>query len=392
MKYIKRGLKPPKESFFLFGPRGTGKSTWIQHMFPDAFRIDLLNSDQERIYSAKPERLRDEIEKLGKGMVCCIDEIQRVPELLPLVHALIEEQCGVQFILTGSSARKLRSAVSDLLGGRALLRHMFPFLAYELGSQFSLAKALRFGLVPIVWESIDPLERLRTYVGVYLKEEVQAEGLVRQIGHFARFMEVASFSHGSELNTSDIARESQVKRTTVDNYLQILEDLLLAFTLPVFTRRAQRALVSNCKFYYFDAGIYRYLRPKGPMDQESELEGPALEGLVAQHLRAWVQSQKENHQFAYWRTRTKLEVDFVIYGPQGFWGIEVKRAEVLSPADVRALKAFKEDYPEAECFVVYGGKRRTVYRNFLCIPVEEFLLSINPDTPLTPKGLFTNPS
>lgn len=382
MSYISRALKPPKESFFLFGPRGTGKSTWIKHEFPKAFRIDLLDADQERIYLAKPERLKNDIKTLKKGDICCIDEVQRVPGLLPIVHSLIEEQRGVLFILTGSSARKLRRSVTDLLGGRAILRHMPPFLASELGKDFALSKALQFGMVPIVWQAPDPLERLKAYVGIYLREEVLAEGLVRQIGDFARFMEVASFSQGSLLNTTEIARESQVARQTVDNYLQILEDLLLSFTLPVFTRRAQRALISHPKFYYFDVGIYRYLRPKGPLDQETEFKGAALESLVAQHLRAWGQAQKENHQLAFWRTRTGLEVDFVIYGPQGFWAIEVKRKEQLSPTDINGLKAFQQEYPEATCYIVYGGRHRTVYRDILCIPIEEFLLSIRLDAPL----------
>lgn len=379
MKYRQRLLKPPEESFFLFGPRGTGKSTWIHHVYPTAFRVDLLEADQERIYSAKPERLKDDIQHLSRGDICCIDEVQKVPALLPVVHALIEEKRGVQFILTGSSARKLRRAGTDLLGGRALLRRMFPFLAYELKNDFSLEKALKVGLVPVVWESLNPLDRLRSYVGIYLKEEVQAEGLVRQIGDFARFMEVASFSHGSLLNTTQIARESHIQRQTVDNYLQILDDLLLSFTLPVFTRRAQRALITHPKFYYFDVGIFRHLRPRGPIDRETEIDGVALEGLVAQHLRAWVQSQKENYQFAFWRTRTGLEVDFVIYGPECFCAIEVKRKEELSPGDIRGLVAFKEEYPEAQCLIVYGGKRKTSYRDIPCVPVAEFLLSINPE-------------
>ncbi len=376
MKYIVRELEAPEESFFLFGPRGTGKSTWIKHSFQNCFRIDLLDSELERVYSAKPERLKEDIRRLTTGAYCSIDEIQRVPELLSIVHALIEEGCGIHFILTGSSARKLRRSGSNLLGGRALLRHMGPFLASELGDDFSLEKALRFGLVPIVWEATSPLEKLKTYVGIYLKEEVQAEGLVRQVGDFARFMEVLSFSQASLINSSQIARESLIKRQTVDNYLQILDDLFLSFTLPIFTRRAQRAVVAHSKFYYFDVGVYRHLRPKGPLDQDSEFEGHALESLVAQHLRTWVMSQLENHQLAFWRTRTGLEVDFIIYGPQGFWAIEVKRNAQLSPSDVKGLKAFKEEYPEAECFVVYGGSRLEWYRDILCIPVEEFLRSI----------------
>lgn len=383
MKYIRRTLNPPQESFFLFGPRGTGKSTWIKHTFDNCFRMDLLDPELERIYSARPEKLIDDIRHLEPGSYCSIDEVQRVPELLSVVHALIEERCGIHFILTGSSARKLRRNVTNLLGGRALLRHMGPFVASELKEEFSLEKALKIGLVPMIWESKTPMEKLKTYVGVYLKEEVQAEGLVRQVGDFARFMEVLSFSQAALINSTQIAREALIKRQTVDNYLQILDDLFLSFTLPVFTRRAQRALITHPKFYYFDVGVYRHLRPKGPLDQDAEFEGHAVESLVAQHLRAWVMSQLETHQFAFWRTRTGLEVDFVIYGPQGFWAVEVKRSSQLSPGDVRGLKAFKEEYPEAKCLIVYGGKRRETYRDFICIPIEEFLRSIRLEQPLS---------
>ncbi len=164
--------------------------------------------------------------------------------------------------------------------------------------------------------------------------------------------------------------------------MQVLEDLLLAFTIPVFTRRAKRALVSHSKFYYFDVGVFRELRPKGPLDKEAELEGPALEGLVAQHLRAWVHAQKETHRLYFWRTRTKLEVDFVVYGQKGFWGIEVKRNSNIGAPDVKSLNAFQEEYHEATCFLLYGGKERQIIRNILCIPLEEFLRNLNPNQPL----------
>lgn len=382
MHYIRRFLKPPKESFFLFGPRGTGKSTWLIHSYPKSLRLDLLDPEEERRFLARPEKLKEVIGPLKSGDICIIDEVQRVPQLLPVIHALIEEKRGIQFILTGSSARKLRRSVADLLGGRALLRFMTPFMASELKDEFSMEKALRFGLVPMIWQSPDPMEKARTYVAVYLKEEVQAEGLVRQIGDFARFMEIATFSHGALWTSTEIARESQVKRQTVDNYLQILEDLLLAFTLPVFTRRAKRALVSHSKFYYFDVGVFRALRPRGPLDRETELEGPALEGLVAQHLRAWVFAQRENYHLSFWRTQTKLEVDFVIYGPEGFWAIEVKRAAEVSSSDVKSLSVFKDEYPEATCVLLYGGKTRQKIRDILCIPVEEFLRNLHPEKPI----------
>ncbi len=380
--YVPRKILPPEESYFLLGPRGTGKSTWLMHRYPTAIRIDLLLGEEERRFSSYPERIRDLVDSMPSGAVLILDEVQRVPRLLPEIHALIEQKRGIQFIMTGSSTRKLRRSVSDLLGGRALLRQMGPFLASELGNTFSLDKALRTGMIPLIWESSNPEERLRNYLHLYLKEEVQAEGLVRQIGDFSRFLEIASFSYASVWTTTDIARESNVKRPTVDNYFQILEDLFLAFSIPVFTRRAKRRLIAHPKFYFFDVGVYRILRPQGILDNTQEIEGWALEGLVAQHLRSWVQMQTQSHSLSFWRTQTKLEVDFVIYGPRGFWAIEVKRSVNLGPDDVKGLAAFKEEYPEANCFILNPGKRQEIYRGFPVIPIQDFLLNLIPENPL----------
>lgn len=376
-EYIPRKIVPPEGSYFLLGPRGTGKSTWLLHHYPDTTRIDLLLGEEERKFSAYPERIRELANGLKPGSILILDEIQRVPRLLPEIHALIEQGCKVQFIMTGSSTRKLRRSVSDLLGGRALMREMGPFLASELGAQFSLEKALKTGLIPLIWQSGNPEERLRNYLQLYLREEVQAEGLVRQIGDFHRFLEIGSFSYASVWTTSDVSREAGVKRATVDNYLQILKDLFLAFSLPVFSRRAKRRLIAHEKFYFFDVGVYRILRPRGILDSSAEIEGLALEGLIAQHLRSWVLSQTEPHSLSYWRTETKLEVDFVIYGPRGFFGIEVKRSANLGPDDIRGMLAFKQEYPEAECFFVAPTNYRDNYRGFPVIPAEEFLLNIN---------------
>lgn len=332
-------------------------------------------------FQSRPERIRDVAASLKPGSTLILDEVQRVPRLLPEIHALIEEKREIQYIMTGSSSRKLRRSVSDLLGGRALLRQMGPFLASELGNEFSLEKALTTGLIPLIWESENPKERLQFYLKLYLKEEVQAEGLVRQIGDFARFLEVASFSYGSLWTSTDIGREANVKRATVDNYLQILEDLFLAFSIPVFSRRAKRRLVAHPKFYFFDVGVYQILRPRGILDSPQEIEGGALEGIVAQHLHAWVHAQEEPHSLSFWRTSNKLEVDFVIYGPRGFWAIEVKRSSNLGPDDVRSLNAFKEDYPEAQAFFITMGPHREVYRGFPVVPLELFLKQ------LTPEGL-----
>jgi predicted AAA+ superfamily ATPase len=378
-------------SFFLFGPRGTGKTTWLKAIFPDALRIDLLDPEHERRFAARPERLRELTDaRPGPGVVV-VDEVQRVPGLLPVVHALMESRPELRFVLTGSSARKLRRSGEDLLGGRAVQCAMPPFLACELGDGFDLERALERGLVPVVHASADPPATLRGYAGLYVQEEVRAEGLVRSLGGFARFLEVASFSHGQVLTVSNLARECAVSRKTAEGYLSILEDLLLCFTLPVFSRRASRALTSHPKFYYFDAGLFRALRPAGSLDRPEEIGGAALEGLVAQHLRAWIALRGRNESLSFWRTRAGNEVDFVLYGPGIFAAIEVKNARAPDNRDFSGLRSFGEEYPEAARILLHRGRERAVERGTLCLPVEEFLRSLDPgaETPalLLPGGL-----
>jgi len=380
---IPRFFAAPQQSFFLFGPRGTGKSTWLKAHYPDALWIDLLELDQLRFFSAAPERLKEVLSAHPHSKVVVIDEVQKVPDILAVVHALIEQKLGIQFILTGSSARKLRRAGVDLLAGRAILKHMPPFFASELGEHFDVQEALMYGLLPLVRHSENPDETLKTYAGLYLKEEVQAEGLVRQVGDFARFLEVISFSHGAELIIANISRECNIPRKTIENYIHILQDLLLGYTLSVFTKRAQRTLAERPKFYLFDAGVYRSLRPLRPLDAPEEIGGAALEGLVCQHLKSWAQAQKETYELAFWRTRSKLEVDFVLYGPNTFLAIEVKHKETIHPHDLKGLEAFCEDYPECTPIFVHRGKTRLKKKNILCIPCEEFLLSIDPNKALS---------
>jgi predicted AAA+ superfamily ATPase len=379
---ISRCFRAPRQSFFLLGPRGTGKSTWLHQHFPDALWIDLLDPELYRFYSARPERLREVLEANPDKLIVVIDEIQKVPELLSLIHAVIEMKLGYQFILTGSSARKLKREGVDLLAGRALLCYMHPFIAYELGNLFDLDAALNEGLLPLVWDSPTPELVLRAYCALYLREEVQFEGLVRDVGNFARFLEVISFSHASILNTSAIARECQISRTSVDTYLQILQDLLLGFTLSVFTKRAQRALSAHPKFYIFDSGVFHALRPRGPLDRPEEVAGLALEGLVAQHLRAWIDFQLARFDLHFWRTRSGVEVDFVVYGEDGFWAIEVKNGATVSPKDVNGLLAFQDEYPEAKTLLLYRGRQRIMQKGVLCMPCDEFLCQLQPDSPL----------
>lgn len=382
MHYHPRYFQPTKQSFFLFGPRGTGKSTWLKVQYPDALWIDLLEPDLFRKYSAFPEHLRNLIDANPDKRVIIIDEVQKIPELLPLVHALIEEKKGLQFILTGSSSRKLKRLGVDLLAGRALLFHFHPFLPSELGDSFSLEKSLEIGMLPLVWDSENPKKTLEAYASLYLKEEVQAESLVRKVGDFSRFLEIMTFSHASQLNAANIARECEINRSTVDNYLQILKDLLLGYTIDVFTKRAKRALSSHPKFYFFDSGVFQSLRPKGPLDRVQEINGAALEGLVAECLRSWIDLAQTSYSLHFWRTRAGNEVDFIIYGEHGFYAIEVKNAARISPQDLNGLKAFKEEYPEAFPLLLYRGKEKVFYQNILCVPMEDFLRNLKPGTPL----------
>jgi len=380
---FKRFFNPPAQSYFLFGPRGTGKSTWLKQHYPDAFWIDLLNPELFRFYSTSPEKLSDILREHPNQKIVVIDEIQKVPDLLNVVHQLIEEKRGYQFILTGSSSRKLKRHGVNLLGGRALLKYMPPFFASELKGAFQMSEALRLGMLPIVMSSGSPEETLKAYAGIYLKEEVQAEGIVRNVGDFARFLETMSFSHAEQINASNIARECQIARKTVDSYLIILESLLLSFQLDIFRRKAKRTLASHPKFYFFDVGVYNSLRPKAHYDVQTEIEGKALEGLVAQHLQNWVKAQIENYQLHFWRTSSQLEVDFILSGPDCFLAIEVKNGSVIHPEDLRGLIAFTEDYPEATPILLYRGKNRLKEKGILCCPIEEFLLMINPLKPIS---------
>ena len=385
MAMIPRFLPNPASTFFLFGPRGTGKTTWLRHQFPSAVFLNLLKPDVFRELSARPERLIERVDGAPEGVPIVLDEVQRVPELLNVVHDVLESPQRRQFILTGSSARKLRRGGVDLLGGRALIKSCHPFMAAELPA-FDLNAALQFGLLPLVYSAQDPAETLRAYASLYLEEEVKFEGWVRNVGDFARFLEVMSFSHAQVLTLSNVARDCQVKRKTVEGFVGVLEDLLLGFRVDVFSRRARRATTAHPKFYFFDAGVFLSLRPMGRLDRPEEVQGGALEGLVAQHLQAWISYSGLDFELYFWRTRAGSEVDFVVYGPEGFWAIEVKNTGVVRPEDLRGLRAFQDDYPEARVALLYRGEDRLVTGGVLCLPVHDFLRNLLPGKELIQAG------
>jgi predicted AAA+ superfamily ATPase len=360
-----------RKSFFLFGPRGTGKMTWLRQNLPEALFINLLRSDFYLPLSANPAHLRALIPDDYAGWIV-IDEVQRVPELLNEVHDLIESKKHV-FILTGSSARKLRRDSVNLLAGRALTYHMHPLTVAEQGDAFRLEDSLRYGHLPARFNEPDPARYLRDYVQTYLREEVMQEGLTRNIGQFSRFLEVASFSQGSVVNLSEIARDAHIQRPVAESYFSIVEDLLIGVRLPVFSKRAKRQLITHAKFYYFDTGVYRAIRPTGPLDSPAEIDGPALETLVLQEVRAINDYLALGYDIHFWRTKHGLEVDFVLHGPQGLVAIEIKRAGTAHPADLRGLREFKRDYPEASCILLYGGEQPLYLDDIRVIPIRDAL-------------------
>lgn len=366
--YARLLKSPKKESVLLLGPRGTGKSSWLREHFPEAISIDLLDSTLYTELLASPHRL---INHIGDSKTVLIDEVQRIPELLNEVHRLIESERR-QFVITGSSARKLKKQGVNLLAGRALAESMFPLTASELGKDFDLKFSLKYGTLPRAYASRNPAKYLKTYVQTYLREEVLQEGLTRNLSAFARFLEAASFSQAQVLNLSSVAEDCAIPRKTVENYFQILEDLLIGVRLSCFTRRAKRKVIAHPKFFYFDAGVFQALRPKGPLDSADELGGIALETLVMQEIRALNSYLELGYSLHYWRTESQVEVDFVLYGERGLKAIEVKKSNRLRAHDFDGLESFLSDYPMAQATLFYGGTRTYREGAIQVVPVYNF--------------------
>jgi predicted AAA+ superfamily ATPase len=301
--------------------------------------IDLLESGLYYPLLASPQSLENLIPPDFNDWVI-IDEIQRIPDLLNEVHRLIENR-NCKFVLTGSSARKLRQKGVNLLAGRAVTRYMHPLTAYELAEDYSFGHSLSLGQLPSVYVESDPADYLKSYIHTYLREEVLQEGLTRNLQTFAR------------------------------SYFHILDDLLLSRKLPVFTKRARRRMSAHLKFYFFDVGVYRTLRPKGPLDRPEEIDGSALETLVCQEIFAVNDNWGLGYDLYYWRTANGLEVDFILYGERGIHAIEVKRAANIRQRELSGLKAFLKDYPMAKGYLFYGGNRRMYRDGIELIPVSE---------------------
>lgn len=371
---VPRIFTAPSSSYFLFGPRGTGKSTWLGQIHPDAHWVDLLDESRYQDYLVDPAVFSAELDALPRGSQIIVDEVQRLPGLLNIVHQKIEAR-RLRFVLSGSSARKLRRSGVNLLGGRADWRTLHPFVPEELGASFDLERTLEIGALPLVLAAADPADALDAYVRMYLKEEIQAEALTRNLAGFARFLPIAALFHGQTLNVSSLARDAGVARTTVQGYLGILEDTLFTFQVPAFEAKLRVRERRHPKLYWVDPGLVRAVRrERGLPDAESI--GALFEGWIAQLLRAYKDYRGICDEIAYWAPAEakKTEVDFVLRRGREIIAIEAKASRRWKPELARGLRAIFELPEVARRIVVYrGGRRLEVDDGIEVLPVDDFL-------------------
>lgn len=356
-KAYRRLVRLPGQSFFLLGVRGVGKSTWARRHFPEAPRIDLLDEGRYQDYLVDPSLFAAELETVPAGSWVVVDEIQRLPNLLNEVHRFIEER-RLKFALLGSSARKLKAAGVNLLAGRALHKAMHPLTPAELGDDFDLEAALDSGTIPLVWVSEERRSVLESYVRLYLREEIRAEALVRNLPGFARFLPIAALYHGEVVNVAGIGRDCGVARTTVQGYLDILEDTLLAFRLPAFEAKLRVRERRHPKLYWADPGLVRAVKKlRGPIAPEER--GALLEGWVLHLLRAHGEESELFDSLSYWAPHpaNRTEVDFLLRRRGEFVAIEVKSQPRYHTGMLRGLRAIAELPGMVRRVLVYGGKR-----------------------------------
>lgn len=356
------------DSIFLFGARQTGKSTFLRQKFPNSIYIDLLDTTLKGRFKRCPTLLYEMLSDKEEETLVIIDEIPEVPELLNEVHRLMSEK-GLLFILCGSSARKLKRKGYNTLGGRAYPVYLFPFVSAEL-PDFNLQQAINYGMLPPHYLAKNPQRRLSAYIDVYLKEEIKEEALVRNLNAFQRFLEVAALTDGEMINNNNIAQDCGVSANTVASYFDILEDTLLGFRVPAYTKTMKRRLVQSPRFYYFDVGIANHLLHRKDLVRGTAEYGHAFEHLVIQELRAWLSYTEKEEQLSYWRAYTGQEVDAVIGDARV--GIEIKSVEEVLPRHMKGLKAFASDYPDSRLIIVSLDPINRKMENIECIYVLDF--------------------
>lgn len=364
------GRDPNSRSVFLFGPRQTGKTTWLHQRFPNSPLFDLLHGEVFLRLSREPGRLRQELATVdpASGPVL-IDEIQKLPSLLDEVHGLIENR-GFRFVLAASSPVKLRRGGVNLLGGRARTRRMFPFVSAEV-PDWELQRAINVGGIPSIYFSDEPMEDLRAYCGNYLRLEIQAEGLVRGIEPFSRFLAAAGASYAQPIVFERLGSDAAVPARTVREYFQVIEDTLLGTLLPPFApRKAHRKPVARAKLFFFDVGIANALASMGEILPGSPTFGPALEQLVFGELSAWLAYARDQRRLAYWRTEDGSEVDFVIGDEVA---VEVKATSSVSRRDLTGLQRLAAETTLKRQFLVCRESGPRLIGAIQIVPIEDFL-------------------
>lgn len=362
-----------QKSLFLFGPRQTGKTQLLKMLFPDSPFYNLLLSDVYLRLSQRPQSMREEVEALAVDYrrPVIIDEIQKLPILLDEVQHLIEDK-KIHFILTGSSARKLKHGSANLLGGRAWTRHLFPLVTAEIPG-YDLMRILNYGALPSIYLSENPEEDLAAYVGDYLQEEIKAEGLTRKIENFSRFLQTASLCNAELVNFESVASDAQVPARTVRDYFSILEDTLIGSVLEPFTKTKKRKAIQTGKFYYFDVGVCNFLAGRTNIRPKTELFGKALEHFIFTELTAYLSYQRDRRPLRFWRSTSKQEVDFIIGDEVA---IEVKGTEMVLEKHLTGLKALSEEISFKHRVVVSMDPRPRKIGNVMVMPVRHFLESL----------------
>lgn len=372
---FQRTLATPRSSFFLFGPRGTGKSTWIRSRFDDALIVNLLPADVMLHYERDPALFRAEVLAVPRSRWIVIDEVQRAPRLLDEVHYLVEEKGYKRFALTGSSARKLKRGAANLLAGRAIVKKLFPLTTAEMEFSVPIAQLLRYGAMPLSVNAPDDDAReefLRAYVTTYLAEEIKAESLVRDLGSFSRFLEVASLAAGQRTNVSGIARDAGVSRETVRGYFDVLADTLIGSWLPAYRPRAKVKEVALPKFVWFDPGVLHAAAGGFDQPRPADWDGVLLEHFIHHEIQSYLQYAGVKGTLGYWATPTGSEVDFVWWRGRDVVGIEVKNGREMRREFLRGIAAFREGRP-VRGYIVYRGERELEFGGIRVLPLKAFL-------------------
>ena len=357
------------EAMFLFGARQVGKSTLLQDRFKDAVYYDLLIPSIRKSFKRNPDLLREALSSKPEGTLVIVDEIQKVPELLDLVHWLMVNK-GLRFILSGSSARKLKKSGANTLGGRAQPRTLFPLVWKEV-TDFQIDRAVQNGMIPRHYLVEDATDRLEAYVKVYLDEEIRDEAAVQDVDVFERFMEVAAISDGEMLNYSNIASDCGVSAKTVKSYYQILYDTLLGYEIPAYRKVIKRPVVQAPKFYYFDVGLANYLMGRYSLKRGTDDYGHAFEHFVMQEIIAYRGYFRRREEISYWHTYNDQEVDAVIGDAKV--AIEIKSSEQVKTSHKKGLKAFKEEHPECRLILVSHDPITRVSGDVELINISDFL-------------------